>query len=96
MGDRRRLAAVYAAFAGFAAAIGAFSGQPVQRSYKHSDVAGSTDEQLKTIDQGFINDTYWLLFPMHLVWDQGMEISKDGLRPLPILLPQGHNVRPVA
>lgn len=36
------------------------------------------------IDAWFINDQYWLLFPFHLKWDQGIAISEDGIQPLPI------------
>ncbi len=31
---------------------------------------GEFDEQEKTLDQKFINDTYWLLFPFQLVWSE--------------------------
>ncbi|WP_194976615.1 hypothetical protein [Aquiflexum lacus] len=30
-----------------------------------------TKEELPTIDGGFINDKYWLMFPFQLVWDTG-------------------------
>ncbi len=44
-----------------------------------------TDETLAAIDQQFINDSYWLLFPFHLVWDSGTTITeKAGPLPLPV------------
>ncbi|GBC59549.1 hypothetical protein DENIS_0488 [Desulfonema ishimotonii] len=36
------------------------------------------------IDQWFINDQYWLLFPFHLEWDDGITVISDDQRPLPI------------
>ncbi|HYK76563.1 MAG TPA: hypothetical protein VEV16_06275 [Daejeonella sp.] len=32
-------------------------------------------EQMKSVDQKFINDQYWLLFPFHLIWDKGMSME---------------------
>ncbi len=37
-----------------------------------------------TVDNWFVNDQFWLLFPFHLEWD-GAEIFSDGSQPLPIL-----------
>lgn len=31
----------------------------------------------------FINDSYWLLFPFHLLWDKGVLLSYDGAQPRP-------------
>lgn len=36
------------------------------------------------IDQWFINDQYWLLFPFHLVWDPDITLTAGGRQPLPI------------
>ncbi|MGE3854240.1 MAG: hypothetical protein AB7K09_21080 [Planctomycetota bacterium] len=44
--------------------------------------AGLTDEQ-RPDDQRFINDQYWLLFPLHLLWDNAT-VTDDGQQPLPI------------
>ncbi len=38
----------------------------------------------RQVDQWFINDQYWLLFPFHLVWDDHVTVLADGLRTLPI------------
>ncbi len=52
-------------------------------SYQRGDVG--TDPALTTIDQQFINDSYWLVFPFHLVWDTGATLTeKSGPLPLPI------------
>jgi len=58
--------------------------QPMTRSYRRSDVSADTSGALKRIDQGFINDQYWLLFPFHLVWDSGVEYTLNGSQSLPI------------
>jgi hypothetical protein len=55
-------------------------GNMVTVSYDRRTQAAANQE----IEQGFINDSYWLLFPMHLVWDTGMTVTKDGEQPLPI------------
>jgi hypothetical protein len=44
------------------------------------------------IEQAFINDSYWLLFPLHLAWDTGMTVTNDGVRPLPIPPGQGQRL----
>lgn len=37
-------------------------------------------KRIQQIDKRFINDRYWLLFPFHLVWDQGTTISTKTLK----------------
>ncbi len=45
----------------------------------------SADEALAKIDQQFINDSYWLIFPFHLVWDEGTTLTEEsGPLPLPV------------
>ena len=58
--------------------------ESITRTYNRSDVASDTTQALRHIDQGFINDQYWLLFPYHLVWDSGVEYTLNGDQPLPI------------
>lgn len=36
------------------------------------------------VDRWFINDQYWLLFPLHLVWDRDLQLTVDDDQPLPI------------
>lgn len=44
---------------------------------------GELDEEEKTIDQKFINDTYWLLFPFQLVWsDYNFEQKRNAVAPI--------------
>lgn len=41
-------------------------------TYKRDTI---TTAAMKSVDQRFINDQYWLLFPYHLVWDAGTTIT---------------------
>ena len=44
------------------------TGKPVTATYQRSQL-GSQSEAIKTkIDPAFINDQYWLLFPLHVAW----------------------------
>lgn len=38
------------------------------------------DDDAKKRDHAFINDQYWLLFPLHLSWDTGIELSTPAVR----------------
>jgi hypothetical protein len=52
--------------------------------YSRSELSGSSSDDLKKIDAAFINDQYWLLFPLHLVWDRQTTVADVGRRPMPI------------
>jgi hypothetical protein len=53
--------------------------------YERGQLAHSPSEALKKVDAWFINDQYWLLFPLHLLWDRTATISANsGRYPLPI------------
>jgi len=45
-------------------------------SYNRHNIADESDS-IKEIDSKFINDQYWLLFPFHLVWDEGIKINVE-------------------
>ena len=48
-----------------------FKGTPEQGgtiTYDRASLAGA-NEQVKKADPQFVNDNYWLLFPLHLAWD---------------------------
>ncbi|TRZ41428.1 hypothetical protein [Robertkochia solimangrovi] len=49
-------------------------------SYNRNEV----DSTLVQTDQGFINDSYWLLAPYKLVWDEGMDYEPVVREPAPI------------
>lgn len=37
------------------------------------------NEEIKDIDSHFINDSYWPLFPFHLVWDSDVDIKVEDI-----------------
>ncbi|MEM7008800.1 MAG: hypothetical protein AAF462_06645 [Thermodesulfobacteriota bacterium] len=45
-------------------------------TYNQNDLS-SASEEIKDIDAKFINDQYWLIFPFHLVWDDGIRIEVE-------------------
>jgi hypothetical protein len=45
-------------------------------SYSRENIAAES-ESIKEVDSWFINDQYWLLFPFHLVWDEGIKIEVE-------------------
>jgi hypothetical protein len=53
-------------------------------TYERKTLSSQPSQQLKKVDAQFINDQYWLLFPLHLVWDPNIEIVDMGLSDLPI------------
>ena len=59
-------------------------GGPV--AYERSVLAGRPDERIRKTDPQFVNDHYWLLFPLRLYWDQSATVTAD---PEPQKLPIG-------
>jgi len=55
-------------------------------SYERSVLAGQPTEQVKKIDPAFVNDNYWLIFPLRLYWDQSATVVEDAA---PASLPIG-------
>lgn len=53
-------------------------------TYSLDDIGEATTEDLKKIDQRFINDQYWLLFALHVAWDTGAGVTATDGEPLPI------------
>jgi len=41
-------------------------------------------KEMKAVDARFINDQYWLLYPLHVVWDAGttLTLKEDTLSPI--------------
>ena len=53
-------------------------------TFRHPLPAGTTDTGLRGLDAKFVNDRYWLLFPLHLVWDHGAAVEDQGRDRRPI------------
>ncbi len=57
-----------------------FHGSPAQGgvvAYERAALAGGAPEALKKVDAWFINDNYWLLFPLRVHWDAGAAVAAD-------------------
>ena len=53
-------------------------------TYNRNALNESPSDKLKKIDHWFINDQYWLLFPLHLAWDDKAKIEDTGQQNLPM------------
>jgi hypothetical protein len=53
-------------------------------SYNRLELDENSPQDLKQIDAWFINDNYWLLFPIHMMWDRQAKVEDTGHRKRPI------------
>jgi hypothetical protein len=53
-------------------------------SYARSGAPDTRDTNVRKVDAQFINDQYWLLFPLHLAWDASAAITVAPNQPVPI------------
>ena len=58
-------------------------GNPVKVTYKRSELDSASDAVRKDIDPGFVNDSYWLLLPLHVAWD-GATVTDAGQAETPL------------
>ncbi len=58
-------------------------GKPVKVSYLQSEL-NSAPANVKEIEPNFINDQYWLVFPLHVYWDSSADVKDMGTQKLPI------------
>ncbi len=49
--------------------------------FKRND---TTTQDLRKLNGRFTNDEYWLLFPLHLSWDNGFELRDSSMKMAPI------------
>jgi len=59
-------------------------GKPVKVSYDSSQLASQPDQVKNQIEPAFVNDNYWLLFPLHAYWDTSATVTDEGITKLPI------------
>lgn len=59
------------------------SGKPVKVTYERFQLGSQSDAVKNEIDPAFINDQYWVLFPLHVAWDTGASVTDEGMRKLP-------------
>jgi hypothetical protein len=58
-------------------------GKPMKVTYQRAQLDGQSDAVKNQIDPGFVNDQYWLLLPLHVVWD-GATVTDEGMQELPL------------
>ena len=58
-------------------------GKPIKAIYNRSELSSQSDAVKNEIDPAFINDQYWLLFPLHVAWD-GAKVTDGGMHKLPL------------
>ncbi len=59
-------------------------GKPVKVTYVRSQLASAPANVKEEIDPAFVNDNYWLLFPLHVSWDYGADVEDLGMQQLPL------------
>jgi hypothetical protein len=60
------------------------AGKPIKVTYVRSQLASQPAAVKEAVDPGFLNDQYWLLFPLHLSWDTSAKIEDAGMQKLPL------------
>jgi len=58
-------------------------GKTVKATYIRSQINSQPDNVKNDVDPAFINDNYWLLFPLHAYWDTSPEVQVKSAQPLP-------------
>ena len=59
-------------------------GKPVKVSYDSSQLSSQSDQVKNEVEPAFVNDNYWLLFPLHAYWDKSATVTNQGTKKLPI------------
>jgi hypothetical protein len=59
------------------------NGKDTTISYNRNKI-DSNNKFFTFVDKRFINDSYWLLFPFHLIWDDNVSIKDLGMKDCPI------------
>ncbi len=59
-------------------------GKPVKVTYDSSQLNSQSDVVKNQIEPSFVNDNYWLLFPLHAYWDKSATVTDEGMKKLPI------------
>src|SRR6201987_399482 len=59
-------------------------GNPVKATYLQSQINSQPANVKDQIEPSFVNDNYWLLFPLHAYWDTSATVTGQGMQKLPI------------
>ena len=60
------------------------AGNPVKATYVRSQLSSQPENVQKEIDPAFVNDQYWLIFPLHTCWDTAADVQDKGMQKLPL------------
>jgi len=60
------------------------AGKPVKVTYLRSELASQPAVVQEEVDPAFVNDQYWLLFPLHVSWDGSARVDDAGTHKLPL------------
>jgi hypothetical protein len=58
-------------------------GKPVKVTYVRSQLNSAPANVKDQIEPAFVNDNYWLLFPLHAYWDTSADVLDKGMQKLP-------------
>ncbi len=59
-------------------------GKPVKATYVQSQLNSAPADVKDVIAPSFVNDNYWLLFPLHAYWDTSAAVTDQGMHKLPV------------
>src|SRR5213082_1625347 len=59
-------------------------GKPVKVTYDSSQLSSQSDQVKNEVEPAFVNDNYWLLFPLHAYWDSTATVTDQGIKKLPV------------
>ncbi len=59
-------------------------GKPVKATYVQSQLNSAPADVKDVIAPSFVNDNYWLLFPLHAYWDTSATVTEKTAQKLPI------------
>jgi hypothetical protein len=59
-------------------------GKAIKVTYQRSQLGRQSDAVKNEIDPAFVNDQYWLLLPLHVVWDRSATVTDEGMHKMPL------------
>lgn len=59
-------------------------GKPVKVTYIQSQLNSQPADVKDQVAPSFVNDNYWLLFPLHAYWDTSATVTDRGMQKLPV------------
>jgi len=59
------------------------AGKPLKVAYDSSQLSSQPDQVKNEVEPAFVNDNYWLLFPLHAYWDKSATITNQGMKKIP-------------